>query len=35
MLRTLLAAIVLSLLLQTTELSPAGAQPDLVENFEK
>jgi Polysaccharide lyase len=35
MLRTLPAAIVLSLLLQTTELSSAGAQPDLVENFEK
>jgi hypothetical protein len=34
MLRTLLAAVFLSLL-QTTELSSAGAQPNLVENFEK
>jgi polysaccharide lyase-like protein len=34
MLRTLVAAVLLSLL-QTAELSSAGAQPDLVENFEK
>src|SRR5690242_19873711 len=33
MLRTVLAGVVLALL-QTTELSSAGAQPDLVENFE-